>query len=129
MAGRIALFCFGALGYGAIELTFRGYTHWTMLVAGGLCLTLLQQISITLGHWPFLAQCLTGALTITGVELVFGLVVNRALHWGVWDYSTQWGNVMGQICPQFTVYWFFLCIPILGCFSLASRWYEGVRWL
>ena len=48
MIGKIALFCFGALGYGAIEVTFRGHTHWTMLVAGGLCLLLLEQVNLHL---------------------------------------------------------------------------------
>lgn len=116
------MFCFGALGYGAIEVGFRGHTHWTMLLAGGLCLVLLNELNGLLAAWPLLLRCTAGSLVITGVELSFGLVCNRALHWGVWDYSDQWGNVLGQICPLYTLLWFFLCIPIFGCFTLASRW-------
>lgn len=125
MVGKLALFCFGALGYGAIEVSFRGHTHWTMLVAGGVCLLLLEQVNLHLAAWPLLVRCGIGALTITGVELAFGLVCNRALHWGVWDYSNQWGNLLGQVCPLYTFLWFLLCIPILGCFSLAGRWLAG----
>lgn len=119
------LFCLGALGYGAIEVMARGHTHWTMLIAGGLCLVGLQALNRLLGGVPFLLRCAAGALLITGVELAFGLVCNRALHWGVWDYSTYWGNLWGQVCPQFTFYWFLLCMPILWAFSRAQAAERG----
>ena len=32
------LLLIGGVGYGCIELAARGYTHWTMVVLGGLCL-------------------------------------------------------------------------------------------
>ena len=35
-------------------------------------------------------------------------IVNIILGWNVWDYSNLPGNLLGQICPQFTVLWFFL---------------------
>ena len=122
MLEKMALFSFGALGYGGIELAFRGRTHWTMLVAGGLCLVALQSLNGALSAWPLLARCAAGALVITTVELAFGLVCNRALHWGVWDYSDRWGNLLGQVCPLYTFLWFLLCIPILGSFSAVDRW-------
>lgn len=46
-----------------------------------------------------------GAGIITGVELVFGLVFNRALGMGVWDYSRVPLNLWGQICLPFTLIW------------------------
>mgnify|MGYP007061466321 CR=1 FL=1 len=36
-----AVFTGGGLGYGLLELIYRGRTHWTMLLAGGLSLTLI----------------------------------------------------------------------------------------
>lgn len=110
---RMVLFCIGALGYGGLELAVRGHTHWTMLLAGGICLLGLRQISLVLSGAPFLARCAAGALLITGVELAVGLLCNRCLHWAVWDYSDQWGNLWGQICPQFSFYWFLLSMPLL----------------
>ena len=50
-------------------------------------------------------KCLMGAGIITGVELVFGLVFNRALGMGVWDYSRVPLNLWGQICLPFTLIW------------------------
>lgn len=113
----MVLFCIGALGYGGIEIAVRGHTHWTMLLAGGVCLLGLWRISLVLAGVPLLLRCAAGALFITGVELEAGLLCNRCLHWAVWDYSNQWGNLWGQICPQFTFYWFLLSIPLLWAFE------------
>lgn len=117
---RIILFCIGALGYGGLEIAVRGHTHWTMLLAGGVCLLGLWRISLVLAGVPLLVRCAAGAFFITGVELAAGLLCNRCLHWAVWDYSDQWGNLWGQICPQFTFYWFLLSIPLLWAFERAG---------
>ena len=95
MIEKSALFCLGALGYGCIELVWRGRTHWTMLLAGGVCMLALWALSERLARWPLLARCAAGALVITGVELAFGVVCNLLLGWRVWDYSLLWGNLWG----------------------------------
>ena len=33
----LLLFPIGSAGYGLVETLWRGHTHWTMLVAGGVC--------------------------------------------------------------------------------------------
>ncbi len=50
-----------------------------------------------------------------------GLICNRMLGMGIWDYSDRWGNLWGQICPRFSFYWFLLCIPVFVCFACADR--------
>ena len=42
-------------------------------------------------------QAALGTAFITAAELAVGLVVNRALGLQVWDYSREFGNVLGQI--------------------------------
>ncbi len=100
MIERSALFCLGALGYGCIELAWRGRTHWTMLLAGGLCMLALWALNERLGRWPLLARCAAGALVITGVELAFGVVCNLALGWRVWDYSRSGATSGARIFPS-----------------------------
>ena len=51
---------------------------------------------------------LIAACGITVIELTTGLILNVWLGLNVWDYSNMPGNFLGQICPQFTVLWFFL---------------------
>ena len=122
MLRNITLFSVGAFGYGQIELLYRGYTHWTMLAAGGAILLLLHTLDQALPRrLPLAGRCALGAGCVTGLELVIGLVCNRFLGMGIWDYSGQWGNLWGQICPRFSLYWFLLCIPVFLCFALADR--------
>jgi len=104
---------YGAVIYTMLEILWRGHTHWTMALTGGLCLLLIRLMDGKLGRMPFLLRCVTGAIVITLIEFAVGIVVNRILGLEVWDYSDRWGNILGQICPAFTVLWFILCIPAL----------------
>lgn len=107
-----ALFLTGAVGYGCIELLWRGYTHWTMLTAGGICFAVYYKLCEDEKNMPFLKKCFFGAFLITCIELMFGTVINVLLQWNVWDYSDMPLNYYGQICIQFFILWFLLCIPL-----------------
>ena len=98
----------GGITYMGIETLWRGYTHWSMGVLGGLCFVLIGLLDEWQEHPPLWLQMLQGAVIVTVLELLVGLVVNRWLGWGVWDYSDMPLNLWGQVCPQFMVAWFFL---------------------
>lgn len=115
--------CFGvgAVLYGLIEVVARGYTHWTMALTGGTVMVLLNLINQT-RELHILIKCLLGATVITSLEFCVGMVSNVVLGWNVWDYSDKPLNVWGQICPQFTLVWFFLSIPAFAlCSFIESR--------
>ena len=116
------IFVSGGVIYSLLEILWRGYTHWTMALTGGLCLLMLYWMDGMMGNVPFLLRCLIGAILITAVEFCVGIVVNLMLGMEVWDYSERWGNVLGQICPVFTGMWFVLCIPAL----LLTRFLSGI---
>lgn len=108
------LFCFGAVIYGLIEVLFRGFTHWTMLILGGLCFVIIGGVNQTVGRaWPLSVQMLFGAIVITALEFLSGYIVNVVLNWNVWDYSHMPFNIMGQVCLLFSVMWFFLSLPAI----------------
>lgn len=113
----ISLFCVGAFGYYGLEVLFRGYSHWSMALCGGLCLLSIYYMNRKLAKIKLAARALGGALIITAVELICGLIVNILLKWRVWDYSHMPMNLFGQICLPFTLLWFAMCIPI--CFVLG----------
>lgn len=103
----------GSVGYGMIEMLWRGFTHWSMLFTGGismLCLYVLNIRKYTEKHWK---KCLYGSGMITIIEFLVGFLINRVLHLNVWDYSKKRGNVAGQICPQYSFLWFLLSFPVL----------------
>ena len=81
-----------------------------MMIAGGICFIIFSLIAEKLKGIPFLYKCILGSLTVTTVELVFGLVFNLLLGFSVWDYSHIPLNFLGQICLLFSVLWGFLCV-------------------
>lgn len=105
----ILLFLIGGFTYGGIEIIFRGYSHISMMIAGGICFILIGLINeIRSGQIGFFKQMLISAFIITTVELITGLIVNVWLGLNVWDYSDHSLNFMGQICMLYTIIWFFL---------------------
>lgn len=104
----------GGSAYAFLEILWRGYTHWSMIVAGMLAAVLLYAIRVHLAWVPLPVRCLLGAFGITAVEFAIGCVVNLWWELGVWDYSTLPGNLLGQICPWFTGLWCVLCIAADG---------------
>ncbi len=122
----VFVFLCGALGYGALETLWRGGTHWTMLLAGGVCLLLIH-LTATRMRCALWQAWLLGALEVTTVELLTGLLVNRALGWGVWDYSAQPLNLGGQICLRYSLYWLALSVPAAALCRFIRRALFPVR--
>lgn len=110
----------GASLYPLIEVATRGYSHWSMSVTGGLCFLSIYWVSQTLSGRSLLLQAAVCALLITLWELLCGLIVNRALGLGVWDYSGMPLSFLGQICLPYTLVWFGLSFPALGLAQLVS---------
>ena len=52
-----------------------------------------------------------GALVITCIELIAGVIFNILLRQDVWDYSNMPLNFLGQICLPFSAVWFILYFP------------------
>ena len=105
------MFLTGGILYSAIEILWRGYTHWSMTLAGGICLALIHWLNMKLHGKDILLKCLLGGLLITAVEFTAGVIVNLWLGLNVWDYSGMTGNLLGQICPAFSVLWFLISFP------------------
>lgn len=105
-----AVYLTGAAGYGALEILWRGWTHWTMLSVGGLCLCVMYALAnhTRLPRWQ---MWVLSAAFITTAEFLSGIVVNILLGWRVWDYASVPGNLLGQICPAYCLLWLGLSIP------------------
>ena len=109
---HLILFAAGGCIYYLIEMLFRGYSHWTMMVLGGICFVLIGKIneSFFTERMPLLKQGIIGACIVTALEFVSGLILNVWLGLDIWDYSNQPYNVMGQICLLFSMLWILLSI-------------------
>ena len=107
------IFIIFGLMYVTIELLYRGHTHYSMFIVGGICGVLIGLINDNTPDMPLLPQCVLGAVIITVIELLTGLFLNVYLGLNVWDYSNQPFNFMGQICPQFCIIWCVLSILVI----------------
>ena len=107
------IFIIFGLMYVTIELLYRGHTHYSMFIVGGICGVLIGLINDNTPDMPLLPQCVLGTVIITVIELLTGLFLNVYLGLNVWDYSNQPFNFMGQICPQFCIIWCILSILVI----------------
>lgn len=105
----IFLFLVGGSVYVMIELSFRGYSHFSMFVLGGICFIACGLINEILS-WdtPLWIQMLIGSILITILEYITGYIVNIKLGWSVWDYSNLPLNINGQVCILFSIIWYFI---------------------
>ncbi len=100
------LLTFGGICYGLIEMIYRGRTHYSMVIAGGICFAAIVFVDDRLGgRLSLITLSLIGGLIITSVELIFGAVFNLWLGMGVWDYSSTPLNLFGQVCLPFSLIW------------------------
>lgn len=110
---RAVIFAAGGLTYGLLEIIWRGYTHISMFVVGGLCLMIIGSMDEGESSPCLLWQACLGSLTITAMEFTSGVIVNLVLKLDVWDYSMLPLNVMGQICLPYSVLWLVLSVPAI----------------
>lgn len=115
------MFSIGAFGYGLIEVLWRGYTHWSMLGAGGICFMGFGAIADRMKQTGLFIKSLVGSGMITMVEFCFGVVFNLILKKNVWDYSKLPLNVGGQVCALYSFFWMVLSLIFIPLASLVSR--------
>lgn len=106
------LFIAGGFSYFYMEILYRGYSHYSMIICAGLAFILSGSIrSLFHNRLSFVAQMLSSCLIITLLEFITGYIVNIRLNQNVWDYSSLPYNFMGQICLVYSLLW--LCISVL----------------
>lgn len=115
-------FLTGAVLYYGIEMLWRGRSHWSMAIAGGVCFFLIYLMYRVFPAMPIVLGCILGGIIITAVELGAGEIVNLRLGWNVWDYSQIPLNYKGQICLLFSLFWCLISFPAIGLAKLYSSY-------
>ena len=106
-----------------------GYANIVMLPIGGLCGICVGSINQIpkFYNMKVIYQSIIGALIVTFIEFISGLVLNCYLGLGIWDYSNLPFNILGQICLLFSLIWLSI-MPL--CIWLEDKiryvlWNEG----
>ena len=122
----LVLIGIGGLVYIMIELAFRGRSHWTMFIVGGLCFWMIGLINeIIPWEMPIWKQCIIGAVIVTIVELLSGCIINLGLGWNVWDYSNMPLNFLGQVCLPFSLLWVLISAVAIVLDDYLRYWIYG----
>ena len=137
------LFVIGSLGGWVIELFFRrfvaqkkwmnpGFLTGPYLPIYGFGVLVLYAVSnIPLGidgHiWDVIIRIIIIGVGMSLIEFIAGLIFIKGLGIKLWDYSSRKGNIMGIICPSFSIIW--LIIGSLYYFSLNPVLVQGITWI
>lgn len=120
------LFLVGGLIYFWLEVLWRGYSHWSMFLLGGLCFVLCGLINeVVPCEMPLPLQMLLSAIMITVLEFFTGCVVNLWLGWQVWDYSKLHFQLLGQISLKSSIVWFLLSSVGIILDDWIRYWFFG----
>lgn len=121
MKKNAVIFSLGSLIYPLLELLWRGCSHYSMAIAGGLSLMLIDIICLRkLIKLPVIAKAILSSGIITFVELITGIIVNLVFKLNVWDYSNMPFNVLGQICLPFSIIWVLISFPAIWICKTAD---------
>ena len=120
---QFTLWTAGAMLYGIIEIMFRGYSHISMGILGGICFIIVGEINKHLcNRLSVFIQMLFCAVIITALEYATGLIVNVRMGLSIWDYSGMPMNISGQVCLLFFVIWYFLSF-------IGIIFYQFIGWI
>lgn len=109
----LAIFSIFGIAYSIIEILWRGHTHPSMILVGGLCGLLIGLLNERNKKANIIKQMVMSMAIVTLFEFIFGCFLNLYLNLNVWDYSDMKFNILGQICPQFAIAWFFLSYAVI----------------
>lgn len=118
------LFILGGFLYYNIEILWRGYSHWTMFILGGICFIFSGiQNEYTSWEQPLWKQVLKVDIFVLIAEFVTGCIVNLWLGLNVWDYSNLKFNILGQSSLLFAVLFLPLCLIAIVLDDYIRYWF------
>ena len=95
----LVLAVIGGAIYVGIEMLWRGHSHPSMFILGGLC--------------------------FVSIGLINDVIVNIWLKLGVWDYSGLPLNILGQVCLPFYFAWVGLSVVAIVFDDYLRYWFFG----
>lgn len=96
-----------------------------------LCaLFLLAHINVSFIENPILQKVvlfILMAIVVTFIEYLAGLIFIKGMKIKLWDYSNNWGNIQGIVCPLFSFFWVILCAVYY--FLVHPKIVDWLTWL
>ncbi len=121
----LLVFCLCATAGWFIEVVYRGIRHrkavnpgflvgcsLPLYGVGGVILYFLSGLKLRFCPNEAVRVALIllmAALVMTLIELCGGFISVRFFSVRLWDYSDEWMNFKGLICPKFSLFWTLIC--------------------
>mgnify|MGYP000858725730 FL=1 len=119
----MTLLIYGGGIYYFIELAYRGYSHYTMILVGGLCFVCIGLLNELYTYkMSLIKQMIISCVIVTVIELIAGAILNILLKLKIWDYSNLKFNLFGQISLRTSIIWFFLALPAIYLDDYLRYW-------
>lgn len=143
------LFFMGAVAGWVLEVLFRRFISranperkwvnpgvctgpYLPLYGVGLCLLYLIA---SLERWNFIENpfwnktvlFLSMAVCMTVIEYLAGILALKLVKVRLWDYTHEWGNIQGIICPKFSLIW--AALGALYYFFIHPHILGAIHWL
>lgn len=143
------LFFIGSVAGWVLELLFRRFISsanperkwinpgfctgpYLPLYGSGLCILYLLARLETYAIledplWNRLLLFFAMAVSMTVIEYIAGILSLKVAKVRLWDYTKEWGNIQGIICPKFSLIW-----AILGAmyyFLIHPHILQALTWL
>lgn len=67
------------------------------------------------------------SICMTIVELIAGIIMKKVFNMKLWDYSKEWLNYKGLICPKYSFFW--MLLAAVYYFFIHYRIYSSLDWL
>ncbi len=98
------LFLLGGAVYFGVEILWRGFSHYSMFITGGICF-LYAGLQNEYTNWDrsLWKQVLQVDLFVILSEFICGVIVNLWLGLNVWNYSNLPFNILGQVCLPYAL--------------------------
>ena len=77
--------------------------------------------------WNKMALFFSMAVCMTVIEYIAGVLALKIVKVRLWDYTGEWGNIQGIICPKFSLIW-----AVLGAvyyFLIHPYILNAIHWL
>lgn len=123
------LFIYGGVIYYFMELLYRGYSHLTMILVGGLCFICIGRLNeIYANQLLVVEEMAIASAVVTAIEFLAGVILNIWLKLDIWDYSNLSFNLLGQISLQTSMLWLLLAFPAIYLDGYLRYWmFDGKR--
>lgn len=114
LLGYMFLFMLGCLLGWIIEVFYRrifsakkwlnpGFLNGPWLPLYGFGVSIMYAIcDLPIDFWW---KILIIAAAMTVIEYIAGIIFIKGMHIKLWDYSDEWANLQGIICPKYSLFW------------------------